>query len=250
MKNVEQFYDSVNQIWKDNLTKDYHVGLYQTESDTIIEAQKNVIYNIQDTLSIMKGDTLLDVGCGTGSAAYTISSRTGCQIIGINISKKQLKDCLEYQKKLKEKLAFFQMDAINMKFPENIFDGIYALESIMHMERQKVLKNVHKCLKENKKFVFTDWYVRTPLDEKEKDLIIRLVQGKYISLDEYEQMLTQEKFREIEIEDWSDQILPTYEEWAPGEKLLKAYPELAKDINELICIAKQKLGYCKIAARK
>ena len=25
MKNVEQFYDSVNQIWKDNLTKDYHV---------------------------------------------------------------------------------------------------------------------------------------------------------------------------------------------------------------------------------
>ena len=36
MKKVERFYNSVDDIWKRNSTKDYHVGYYEKNDDTII----------------------------------------------------------------------------------------------------------------------------------------------------------------------------------------------------------------------
>ena len=39
------------------------------------------------------------------------------------------------------------MDAHQLNFKSGMFDGAYALESIMHMNREKVLSEVHRVLK-------------------------------------------------------------------------------------------------------
>lgn len=250
MKMVGQFYDSVNNIWKDNRTLDYHVGFFQREDDTIILAQKRVVDKVMSVLEAKQNNILLDVGCGSGHAAYLIAAQTGSNIIGINVSNSQLLDCMELNKKLTNKLAFYKMDASKMNFPSCFFDGVYAIESIMHMDRKEVLKRIYRSLKCGKKFVFTDWYVKSPLSRQEYDLIYKLVKGCYITMEEYRELLTDSGFTDIEVEDWSENILPTYKEWTPGEELALHNRKVAEDIISLIEIATKKLGYCRIAARK
>lgn len=250
MKTVGHFYDSVNSIWKENGTLDYHVGFYENEDDTIIVAQNRIIDKVINVLEIKENNILLDIGCGSGNAAYLIATQTGSNVIGINVSDSQLLDCMELKKRLTNKLAFYKIDASKMDFPNSFFDGVYAIESIMHMERKEVLKRIYKSLKCEKKFIFTDWYVKKPLSQQECDLIWKLVKGYYISIEEYHKLLVNSGFTDIEVEDWSENILPTYREWAPEEELIINNSEIADDINSLIDIAINKLGYCRISARK
>lgn len=250
MKKVERFYNSVDDIWKRNSTKDYHVGYYERNDDTIIQAQKKVIKKVANSLEVKENDILLDVGCGSGNAAYEIGNIINCNVIGINISEKQLADCIEYQKKSHRKIVFYRMDACMMKFPASFFDGIYAIESIMHMERKCVINNVYNSLKPKKKFVFTDWYINKILSAAEKNLIAELIQSNYIGIEEYRKILSESRFSEVQIEDWSAQVLPTYDEWKPDEALFCLNAKLATKIQNLVEIAQEKLGYCEVIARK
>jgi ubiquinone/menaquinone biosynthesis C-methylase UbiE len=75
------------------------------------------------------GETILDVGCGSGNIAFQIAEKVGPEgsIIGVDIARKMIAHC---NKKLKDtnftNLTFEYGDAEQLDFPPNHFDRIYA----------------------------------------------------------------------------------------------------------------------------
>ena len=83
-----------------------------------------------------KPKTILDVGCGIGGTSRYLASKFGSdtKVTGISISPKQIERAtkLAQEKKL-DNVEFKVIDALNMSFPDNSFDVVWACESGEHM---------------------------------------------------------------------------------------------------------------------
>ncbi len=92
-----------------------------------------------------QNDTILDIGCGPGiSAKYFIEK--GLNVVGIDFSEKMI----EIAKSKVPQGTFFVMDLKNINTIQNVFDGIYLQNVLLHIPKKEVgavLKEIVKKLK-------------------------------------------------------------------------------------------------------
>ncbi len=106
-----------------------------------------------------KGDTILDLGTGSGYMAFAIADyETDCKVIGIDI----VADTLERnrQRALAEgysNLEFTAYDGIVFPFEDNSFDTIVTRYALHHFPNLKVsFGEMHRVLKKGGKLVISD----------------------------------------------------------------------------------------------
>ena len=120
----------------EELAEDY----YKTHFDI------NEIKNIADFfIQNLKGQKILDVGCGPGRDAKYFSEH-GLEVTGIDLTSNFVKMASQNVPNAK----FIQMDMRNLDFPENTFDGIWACASFLHIpkdEAKNTLLGFRKILK-------------------------------------------------------------------------------------------------------
>lgn len=90
---------------------------------------------------------VLDIGSGAGFDAKYLSDN-GCDVIGIDLSVELLK----IAKDIAPMANFRKMDMREMNFPLDCFDGVWALDSFLHIPKtqmSEVLFDTHKILKRN-----------------------------------------------------------------------------------------------------
>ena len=96
-------------------------------------------------LNMMKGDRILDCGCGTGRDANLFAEK-GYNVTGIDISERML-EFAEYS----GKAVFKLMDMKKITFKPNSFNGIWCCASLYHLKKEdvsRVLLGFNKLLKE------------------------------------------------------------------------------------------------------
>ena len=91
-KNIKAHYDLGNdfyKLWLDpGMT--YSCALFQTQEQSLAEAQDNKYRRILDLLNPQPGSKVLEIGCGWGGFAVA-AARRGIQVDGITLSPSQLK---------------------------------------------------------------------------------------------------------------------------------------------------------------
>lgn len=83
---------------------------------------------------IKEGMKVLDVDCGVGGPAREIVKFTNAHITGLNNNDYQIDRATHYAEKhgLSDKMSFVKGDFMQMKFPDNSFDAVYAIEATVH----------------------------------------------------------------------------------------------------------------------
>ncbi|SCU88864.1 LAMI_0D11584g1_1 [Lachancea mirantina] len=117
---------------------------------------------------IQKGDLVLDVGCGVGGPAREIARFTGASIVGLNNNDYQIAKAKHYARKYKlaDQLEFVKGDFMNMEFPENTFDKVYAIEATCHAPKlEGVYEQIYKVLKPGGTFAVYEWVMTANYDE-------------------------------------------------------------------------------------
>ncbi len=93
---------------------------------------------------------ILDLGSGEGYFTYLLSKKKNNKVVGIDFSPENVK----ISKKRYPRVEYKVMDCENLKFKDNYFDEIYAMDVLEHVDNLgKVLKEVKRVLKPNGKFV-------------------------------------------------------------------------------------------------
>lgn len=92
---------------------------------------------------------VLDLGCGFGEFAGVVFNQME---MGVDVNKEDLKKAILGKKHKKLKYA----DARNLPFKDNSYNTVVSVSVMEHIEgADKVIKEVHRVLKKNGKFVFT-----------------------------------------------------------------------------------------------
>jgi cyclopropane fatty-acyl-phospholipid synthase-like methyltransferase len=81
-------------------------------------------------LKLADGMRLLDLGCGSGAAAYDLASRYNVEILCVTNSAVQANICRRKFEKFCGRVRVIVADFDSLELPDESFDAIYALESI------------------------------------------------------------------------------------------------------------------------
>ena len=79
-----------------------------------------------------KGSRILDVGCGIGGSSRILAEYYGFNVTGITISSAQVKRARELTP-FGLNCNFQIMDALDLKFDDGSFDGVWSVEAGAHM---------------------------------------------------------------------------------------------------------------------
>lgn len=165
-----------------------HLGYYNEEERKAGYKKKNFIQAKYDFIDEMMkfGDIspsnyrnakVLDVGCGFGGTSRYLAKALGAEahVTGITLSPKQVErgTQLAEEQGVADSTKFMVMDALNMDFPDNSFDIVWACESGEHMPDKKAyISEMMRVLKPGGKFVMACWCQRDdserPFDARDK----------------------------------------------------------------------------------
>ncbi|MDW7773180.1 MAG: cyclopropane fatty acyl phospholipid synthase [Desulfobulbaceae bacterium] len=147
-----QHYDIGNNLYQHMLDKRmlYSCG-YWKDAKTLDEAQEAKLDLIFRKLDLQPGMKVLDIGCGWGGAARFAAERYGVEVVGITVSKEQLKLGKEKCKGLPVDLRLQDYRGLKEKF-DRIF-SIGMFEHVGYKNYCSYFKVAKKCLKKNGLFL-------------------------------------------------------------------------------------------------
>ncbi len=204
---VATAYDSWTQdkllerLWGEHI----HLGFYPPNKNIDFrEAKVQFVHELVSWSGLDKlprGSRVLDVGCGIGGSSRILANYYGFNVTGITISPAQVKRAKEltpYQCKCNFKV----MDALDLKFEEGSFDGVWSVEAGAHMNNKtKFADQMLKTLRPGGYLALADWNSRDlqtqPPSMIEKIILKQLleqwVHPKFMSIDDFRSILINNK---------------------------------------------------------
>ena len=165
--NVASHYDLSDKLYDLFLdkTRQYSCAYFESEKDSLFQAQMNKMDRLADKLHLKKGDNVLDIGCGWGSLSRHFNSEYGCNVKGISLSEEQISYCLKKQKSSKNSkdLEYSLQDYRN---ETNHYDKIVSVGMFEHVGKpfyNTYFKKVNDLLSDDGiAVIHTIGNVRTP----------------------------------------------------------------------------------------
>lgn len=152
----------LQMAWGDN----FHFGYWDGPADksSVDEATDHFTDQLMERLRLSPGDRLLDLGCGIGKPALRIAARTGASVVGVTINSHHVEIATERARAegMADQVTFRHANAMDLPFEDGSFDAVLAFESIIHMDRPTVLRQVERVLVRGGRLALTDL---TPLGE-------------------------------------------------------------------------------------
>lgn len=118
-------------------------------------------------LELPPNSLVLDAGCGLGQVALRLAERFQLDVTGVDLLNSNVLGARRRTKRstAAARLRFYEMSYAALDFPDESFDGVYTIESLVHAEDLRVvLKELHRVLRVGGRAVFLE-FSRAPDEE-------------------------------------------------------------------------------------
>ncbi len=168
---MEQNDSANNQVNQDELMKsqmEKMVPTYDAYMKKITLGREHILREKTiDLAQIKPGDSVLEIGCGTGTLTLAAKRRTGPsgKAFGIDVLPGMIELSRRKAAQAKEEITFQLGSIDNIPFPENHFDAVMCSFMIFHMPeevRRKGIVEIYRVLKPKGKFLVLDLALPNP----------------------------------------------------------------------------------------
>lgn len=166
---VSRFYDVVTNFYEYGWGTSFHFAP-RAGGESLAASQRRMQEEIVRLLGLEAGMITGDIGCGIGGPLMHVARTSGADIVGINISKRQIRRGQVLVKKagLEERCGFAHANFLDLPQPEGHFDAIYSIEAICHSpDRNRAFAEIFRTLKPGGKFVIFDWVLTELYDDND-----------------------------------------------------------------------------------
>ncbi len=198
-------------------THSMHYGLWDSKTKTRDEALINTNEILSKLAKIKSGDRILDVGCGLRGSSVWLAKRFKTSVLGISLSLNEVESAkLLAQTYHVSTLSQFEvMDFTSTNLSTASFKVVWAVESTIYAaQKSTFLREMYRLLKKGGKVVIADLFLaRKVIDTKDTNHLKTFMKGmivpNIVSEKNFVQKLVDVGFSDIEIIDYTDQVLPT-----------------------------------------
>ncbi|MGD0340785.1 MAG: class I SAM-dependent methyltransferase [Bacteroidales bacterium] len=157
-----QYYESMNLALK-RLNNEYtmlHYPFYVNESDSFIQAQKNLTDHCISLLNPLKNKETLEIGCGNGvQAIYICNKYCPLSMTGVDLNSANIRIANSESKRVNINNVRFHVDDAQAltHIHSDSADVMLNIESAFHYpDKTAFLKEVHRVLKPGGEFLIAD----------------------------------------------------------------------------------------------
>lgn len=148
---------------------DFYDSLYE---DKNYQEECNFVKHVFETYSEKKVNSILDLGCGTGSHALPFADM-GYAVTGVDISENMLEIARKKASDQKKQSIFVQQDIRHLDLTQK-FDAAIAMFAVMGYQTTNqdfvdTLTSVHRHLNTGGLFIFDVWFGPAVLTQKPTD---------------------------------------------------------------------------------
>jgi sterol 24-C-methyltransferase len=183
---IDSYYNLATDLYEYGWGVSFHFCRFAA-AETFYQAIARHEHYLAYKMGIQENMTVLDVGCGVGGPAREIIKFTGCRVMGFNNNDYQIERSMYYAKKqgLEDKWTATKGDFMQMQFPDNSFDAVYAIEATVHAPRlQGVYEEIYRVLKPGGIFGVYEWLMTDAYDndnQEHREIRLGIEQGDGIS---------------------------------------------------------------------
>ncbi|MFW6011855.1 MAG: SAM-dependent methyltransferase, partial [Desulfosalsimonas sp.] len=140
--------------------EDLHLGIYESENDTIYEASRRTIRHMADRSGLVgKKARVIDLGGGFSGSARYLAKNYGWEVVVLNLSETENKRGrkMNQEQGLDHLIEVVDGNFAEIPYPDESFDLVWSQDAILHSDnRQRVLEEAYRVLKPGGEMIFTD----------------------------------------------------------------------------------------------
>ncbi|MDM8568733.1 methyltransferase domain-containing protein [Thiotrichales bacterium HSG1] len=139
--------------------EDIHIGLYESEQDSIFDASRKTVHRLANLVSLNNESKVLDIGSGYGGTARYLAKTTGCKVDCLNLSEtqNQRNRQLNQEQNIADRITVIDGSFELIPTENEQYDLVLSQDAILHSgNRKQVFVEVFRVLKPDGNFVFTD----------------------------------------------------------------------------------------------
>lgn len=198
-----------------------HFGYYPEgeENLSMYKAQKLMEDELAERLNLGEDSLVLDAGCGEGGVTIYLAQKYRLRAVGVDLLESSIKKANEKALALglQDKVSFQVMDYTRLDFSDEYFDGVYTMESLVHvLDYQQALDEFYRVLKPNGRLTLFEYSVcpkkdLTPQQKRFAEMVVEetgahamphFLHGKF------PQILEKAGFTDVSVEDVTPRIMP------------------------------------------
>ncbi|MGK9475594.1 class I SAM-dependent methyltransferase [Melioribacter sp. OK-6-Me] len=138
------------------------MAIFDTEADNYDQWYETPLGNFVDRLerraifsllNATKGESIIDVGCGTGNYSLELAA-LGCNVTGVDNSKKMIDIAIEKARYRNLKVNFLFADVTKLPFEDDLFDAAVCVAAVEFFDNwQKGVNEIFRVVKPGGKIV-------------------------------------------------------------------------------------------------
>ena len=215
VRETQEYYDGpADEIYRLIWGDDVHMGTWTRDDDTLQSAMARTNAVMAEQAGIDERARVLDVGCGYGATALHLATEHGCEVVGQNISERELEvaEQLAKEQGLSGQTTFQWGDFHDIPAEDDSFDAVWSQEAFLHaVDKPRVLAECRRVLRPGGRLVISDLLVAEHVPEEERQAIYARVHSPEMwSHERYVAGLEQAGFEVTLHEDWSSNVARTY----------------------------------------
>ncbi|KAF4119463.1 sterol 24-C-methyltransferase [Geosmithia morbida] len=183
---TRHYYNLATDLYEYGWGQSFHFCRYSI-GEPFYQAIARHEHYLAHSIGIREGMKVLDVGCGVGGPAREIAKFTGAHITGLNNNDYQIDRATHYAAKegMSNQLDFVKGDFMQMSFPDNSFDAVYAIEATVHAPTlEGIYSEIFRVLKPGGIFGVYEWLMTDKYDNDNlhhREIRLGIEQGDGIS---------------------------------------------------------------------
>lgn len=201
-----------------------HHGLWDAGQGLVTEesplaAQIHLINTLATKASISAGQRVLDVGCGMGGSSIYLARERHCEVTGITLSpvQKVWATTSAAFSGVRRQTRFRRADAERIEFPAGQFDVVWSIECTEHLfDKPAFFRKAATWLKPGGRMAICAWLEGEKSNTPNGAEQVRRVCENFLcpslgSEQDYVGWMTAGGLEMVEVADWTDQVLATWE---------------------------------------
>lgn len=218
---VRAYYKSTNfdyeHFWSGQALA-LHFGYFDHEAKSHQASLQRMNQVLAGIGGIRPSDSVLDAGCGYGGSSIWLAENIGCKVTGVTLVPYQMKKAQDQasHSQAADLLSFIEGDYANTGLPDQSFNVVWGLESIVHCDdKQKFVEEAYRLLKPGGRLLISEYILRDspPISEAEQADLEPFLKGwmmpDLLSSSQYQSYFKRAGFKDINVQNLSKNVEPS-----------------------------------------
>ena len=223
-RDIRWHYDFTTAFYRLLWGRHIHHGLWEPNhgpaiGESPLAAQIHLINTLATKASIGAGQRVLDVGCGMGGSSIHLARERHCDVTGITLSpvQKIWATSSAMLSGVRRRTRFRRADAERIEFAPNEFDAVWSVECTEHLfDKPAFFRKAATWLKPGGRMAICAWLAGSNSGTPDGHEQVRKVCENFLcpslgSEADYVEWMTAGGLEMVEVSDWTDQVLATWE---------------------------------------